>query len=414
MHLVISLLSYMLCGCGPSSVEGTPPPPADTGSISDSTPPVLPTGPGVLVATPRLDEKPIHAPDLAVLDDGRVFVTWVEENEEGLRDIFVALSDDHGASFSEPVPVAEPQDPRASWPHHPVVLATPDHLWIAFSARATGVSLSIFLLRASLPASNAFELVHEFTMPVDYHDMVYPRLALHPDGDVWIAWIASPSGLEGELWVARERFGWSSESITAGSDMEVPCECCPPDLLIRDDGEAWVAWRGDAVRDVFVARAEDPGELFGDFEQITDFGVTEDVCPLDGPRLLEVDGTLHAAMSDTHLESPRVWVGTLSDDSWDIVAIPGTDDPGADESQSRAYLAADSSGALHVGYETSFEGAYRDTRRDPSGVFEAPVDVVGPNGPLHQVQARAVGERVGGVGVDALGSLWFVHLDGEP
>jgi hypothetical protein len=75
----------------------------------------------------KTDACPHHGPSLAISADGTYHVTWFT-NGRVRKGLFYAHSSDGGRTFSEPMPLGQPDRN----PSHPYVLATKVSLWVAW------------------------------------------------------------------------------------------------------------------------------------------------------------------------------------------------------------------------------------------------------------------------------------------
>lgn len=69
-----------------------------------------------------------------------------------------------------------------------------------------------------------------------------PRLAVGPDGSVWLAWTGYEKFLDDEIFAAR----WDGQRWTAEQQVSIDDDMVDayPSLEIADDGTAWLAWHG--------------------------------------------------------------------------------------------------------------------------------------------------------------------------
>jgi hypothetical protein len=366
---------------GPTSVTG------DTA--------VVPVGPGTLVD----DGEGIRSPAV-VSALGVVWVAWVADDDDGYGRVWLSRSDDDGATFSPPTVVSDGgTDVQARWPDGPSLVVGSDRLLVSYiSTVGASYEAQVLAVDHDLEPASVVGLTR-VGIPPTYHSVSYPTLALDEAGQGLLALIASPF-TDGELWLVRESEGWATEDVSAASPLEVPCECCPPALLVRGD-EVVVAWRGDIAKEIYVGfgGVDRPVDTF---EVATATGVEGPLCPLDGPQLLDADGTLHMAWSDANTGGARAYWSTRSETGWqhDAVApLDGTD-------QWRVFAGFGADGAV-VGWETGLQQSYRSAEIGAS--VGSPV--AGPAGPLRQVRATTHGDRVVAVGLDEEGSLWFVPVD---
>ncbi len=391
------VLWLVACGGDPGRPTTPPPEPTAATSVTGSTSHtgVVTTGDGQLVVD-GVDGE-VRSPVLAEGAEGGWYVAFARDDADGYTRAYVARSDD-GATFDAPVALSEPgYDVQTRWPDGPSLLVADDRVLLAYVA-GEGASYVAHVVQVGTDLAEP-QRVAEVTMPPDYHTLTYPTLALDDDGQALVAMIAAPF-LDGRLWLARERFGWSVEDVTVASPLEPPCECCPPALHVRPDGEVVVAWRGDIAKEIFVAYGPDDGPIER-FEVATATGVSGPLCPLDGPQLFEEAGELQLAWSDTRTDGASAFWSTRGAKAWSHTPIAPLDGleqwrvAVAGEGKSRVF-------AWEIGLKQSYRWA-------EAGADEGQV-LAGPTGPLREVRAATRAGYGWAVGVDEEGSLWLVSL----
>ncbi len=209
---------------------------------------------------------------VAVGPNGAVYVVWANEYEvEGRRfgasDLFIARSDDGGATFSAQK---------------------------AINSDAGG-----------LPAGHTF------------HDMT-----IAPDGTIYVAWLdsrrsdarraaravqdeASPFRMVShgmrhdpgtEVWVASSADG--GETFSEGTVVaRNTCECCRVSIAVAPNGTVYVAWRHifrGGQRDIALATSTDGGASFTSAVRTHADGWSISGCPHSGPSIaVDARGRLH-------------------------------------------------------------------------------------------------------------------------
>lgn len=234
-------------------------------------------------------------PAIAADADGRVALTFVTKDSTG-TDLWLAISSDRGARFSEPVRV-NPQAGGVSsfWEGRPLAAFGPGgRLIVAWSERRlTGHGVDL-LTRSSLDGGATLAepvIVNDDTSGRPVHHG-FPALGFAGDGAVIAAWLderdSPPS--EGEppysaVYTATSRDGghsWSANRRVA----ELVCGCCRPAMLADASGGVVVSYRNarENMRDPMLAASPGGEHGFETFTISTDRWHMEG-CPVVGPVL---------------------------------------------------------------------------------------------------------------------------------
>jgi hypothetical protein len=171
--------------------------------------------------------------------------------------VYVSRSTNGGATWSAPERVdGDGVEPTVTMARHPWIDSDGSRIVVSFAdldgqpwvyVSDVGPTLSFAGTSVGNDADTAFK--------------DFPKAALSPEGEIWIAFHAYPKSGAG-LWVARESTDFTSVKATAGAD-GVPCECCPHDLLFTPNGAA-VVYRNnvDNDRDMWAATVSDRSGAF--------------------------------------------------------------------------------------------------------------------------------------------------------
>lgn len=186
------------------------------------------------------DRQVVQGSDVAVAPDGTVYVAWLDTTRddtfEGQAEVYVARSDDGGATFRRPRRAAGFLEP-------------------GFRSRDTA-----FRSWAS----------------------AFPKLGIGPKGDVYLTWVALPtddpeddgdvfivsSSNKGETWSRRVRI----------NDDEGAAFQFFPEMAVDPKGTLHVMWgdyRDDPFRvryHIYYANSEDGGQTWSRNSRVTDFG----------------------------------------------------------------------------------------------------------------------------------------------
>ncbi len=185
-------------------------------------------------ARPRNQQSPAIASEI----DNRVFVAWLDDRD-GLRDVYLAISDDLGASF----------DPGA--PLHPSDAGVTDRTNLKLVTTGLGTLVAVWAEQRD-DLWQIFRAVsrdggQSFTIPAAVEssggDQLLPVIASHTTGDVFVAWQDERGG-QGRVRVARSRDGGDSyePSILVDDPGDAEGDQRDPALTVRSDGAIFVTW----------------------------------------------------------------------------------------------------------------------------------------------------------------------------
>ncbi len=202
-------------------------------------------------ARPRSQRSPTIASEI----DGRVFVAWLDDRD-GSRDVYLAVSDDLGATF----------DPGA--PLHPHDSAVTERSNVKLVATGLGTLVAVWAEQRDdlwqIHRAVSRDGGQSFTIPAAVEatgeNQQLPALATLAPGEVYLAWQEENGGVE-RVRVARSRDGGDSfepnvpidDPGTAGGDQREPA------LTVGADGAIYAAWVDFTKPDsgIFFARSVD-------------------------------------------------------------------------------------------------------------------------------------------------------------
>lgn len=241
-------------------------------------------------------------PQLTVGSDGRVWLVYGQAGEapapvahgDGQQhkghqpqgrsgDVFVARSDDGGATFAPAVKVTGLPKLMLGMRRGPRIAAHGDRLTVtligdelfSFSSNDGGKTWSNAVTINEVPTC-AREGLHD--------------LAGAPNGDVFVTWLDLRNG-KMELWGSTSKDGgrtWGkNEQVYKSPDKSI-CECCHPSALFDADGNLAVMWRNsiEGSRDMWMTTRTKGAAAFGVAKKIGDGTWKLNACPMDGGRIL--------------------------------------------------------------------------------------------------------------------------------
>jgi hypothetical protein len=264
----------------------------------------------------RVSAEGVNAaePSVANAPGGGVYVTWVGHGAGKEADVWLARYDAEGRPEGEPSRVNPVVGEAAAWRGDPPDLAVAEDgaVYVAWTARAGEAAHATTLyLSASRDGGRSF------APPVKVNDDAAAcvhgmhSLALGRDGRVYLAWLdernlvphgapksadkagaaKASGGMHGEqnreVFFAVSADGGRTFSRNRRVASEA-CPCCKTALAVSGDGRVYVGWRqvlpGD-FRHIAVASSADGGETFDAPTVVSDDRWELRACPVSGPAL---------------------------------------------------------------------------------------------------------------------------------
>lgn len=289
------------------------------------------------------------APDVAFAPDGTLYVVYTNLMGQGNvpDNLWLARSDDGGATLSEPVRVAGDRVYQAR------VVAGPDGAVHVTYLQAEDIAVWALAGPAPIVAIRSGDGGRTFTDPVPVSDPGRPRVgaavpAVTAAGDLVVVYrdfkdnVRDFRNLEGPPWdepgalvVTRSDDGGRSftpgdeidDGVVAGERFIVFLPPSPA-LVAAPDGAVYIAWSDarDGDRDVYLRRSPDGGRTWGPRVQVNDNDdATSQYLPAVGAGHGRVDVAYLDRRGDPDDVRARVSLATSTDGgaSFDTVALSG-------------------------------------------------------------------------------------------
>ncbi len=253
------------------------------------------------------EDHPV-GPYLLTSKSNKVFVSWAEENPDGVGgNVFLAHVTHDGQRLSDIRTMNhEPIRPRGGEHKSKFTLAQDDNvtgLWVAH----TEVYKRRNLMSAYTDGGGSFSL--EQTINDDEREVSranFYAIGTAPDGKIYVSWLDGRNDLE-----AKEVFMTISEDggRSFGENYAISalaCPCCQPTIKFleggktivvsyRDNGTPSADGKTDNVRDHLMIRSTDGGQTFSDPVVISHDGWTFASCPHAGIAIgVDSQNRIHA------------------------------------------------------------------------------------------------------------------------
>lgn len=294
------VIIFALCvgACGP--VDETPPP-----FHPVLEPLALETAPGSM------------APNVAVADDGRIVLSWIEPREEDGHALRYALYDPATSNWVRTGTAAEGNGWFVNWADVPAVVPGTDvsltAFWLAYNGEGT-YAYGIRVRRS--PDGGA-----HWEDPSWLHDDDAP--AEHG----FVSVVPNGAGLTA-VWLDGRKFAGGTKEMTLRSRVlntegtpgpeivldDRTCDCCPTTATALPEGGMLVAYRDrteEEIRDIYTVRYD--GQAWGAPTRVADDGWHIAGCPVNGPALKAEGERVALAWFTAAADDPRVQVAFSTD-----------------------------------------------------------------------------------------------------
>lgn len=297
---------------------------------------------------------PSAQPDLALADDGRVLLSWIESNDK-LHALKLAAFD--GARWSETREVARGDDWFVNWADTPHVAASGGKWWAHWlrKSEATGHAYDVVLSRSEDRGAtwSAPTLVNTDGVRGEHG---FVSMWPEANGALGIAWLdgrkaggghGGHEGHGGAMTLRTALFDAAGERISESELDARTCDCCQTAMAQTSRGPL-LAWRDrdeNEIRDIVVARRD--GDAWTSLHKVHDDQWQMPACPVNGPSLAARGNDAWVAWYTAAGNRPRVALAH-SADAGDNFA-PALEIDSGDAVQGRVAVAA-TSDAVWVGW----------------------------------------------------------------
>jgi hypothetical protein len=269
-------------------------------------------------ATARTEISNAAQPQLAVASDGRVWLTYGQANAvltarpghggghghggnhqpgashekmaatpQSAGDIFVARSDDEGATFGAATKVASVPDLMLAMRRGPRIAAQGDRVTV------TVIGQELFAFTSADGGKTWSDPVTINEVPTSAREGLHD-LAGSADGQLFVTWLDLRNG-KMELWGASSKDGgrtWGKNERVYRSPDKSICECCHPSALFDADGNLAVMWRNsiEGSRDMWMTTRARGATQFTAAKKLGEGTWQLNGCPMDGGKIVALGG----------------------------------------------------------------------------------------------------------------------------
>jgi len=295
-------------------------------------------------------------PDITVTDDGTIHVVWV--NNDNNANIYYAKSTDHGSTFSTPVQVntfdGHVSDILYSGPKIASVGNTVHIIW---ADKRNGYDETNIYYSRSLNGGDTWSEDEAIGDNATFN--IYCEIVSADNGNIHVVYYKYNRrflNFEHIYHIASSDTGhsFSDNEIVNNYSNGIPCDCCPPDILILNDGTKMVGFRNDIddIRDTYASFSGANENEWGSITQLSFDDYNINVCPSSGPGMSRLGDKVAVAYMAGIDNTKKVFLKTSHDDARTFGDSVWADPSAADDiSQDHPYTAITDGNWVHMIWE---------------------------------------------------------------
>lgn len=258
-------------------------------------------------------------PDITVDETGTIHIIWI--NNDNDKNILYTNSSDHGNTFSAPVQINTfngfVSDILYSGPK---IAEFGGYLHVIWADQRYGYDeTNIFYAQSS---DNGVTWTEEVPIGNITKFNLYPELTIAETGEIHVIYYSYNRrflNFEYIYHISSSDTGqtFSDDEIVNNYSGAVPCECCPADILILNDGSKMVAFRNDDndIRDTFATFSNEDETEWGSLTRISFDEFEIDYCPSSGPGLSRLNDEVAISYMAAINNITKVYLKVSHDDA---------------------------------------------------------------------------------------------------
>ena len=295
-------------------------------------------------------------PDVAVEDNGTVHVVWI--NNDNNKNVFYAKSTDHGSTFSTPIQINSYDGHVSDIMYSgPKITEFGGIIHVVFADQRNGYDETNIFYSQSTDGGDTW--TEEVPIGDGSAFNLYPEIITSELGEIHVIYYSYNRrflNFEYIFHIASSDSGqtFSDDEIVNNYTEAIPCECCPAEILILNDGTKMVGFRNDNndIRDTFATFSGTDETEWGNLTRISFDDYVIGACPSSGPGMSrlgeEVAISYMAAMDNTKKVFLKVSHDDASSLSDSILVDPSA---ATDIRQDHPYTAITDGNWIHVIWE---------------------------------------------------------------
>lgn len=252
----------------------------------------------------QLDSFPASAVYLAKDPGGKTLASWVRSVNDSTSVFCVAVSEDDGLSFGNPIVVPGSDNIHPHAENLPKVIRKPSGeiiaLWGAANPSPHNKYAGAVFYAQSFDNGKNWSAPRPLVTDSAGNDQRYYDVALMPDGEAGIIWLDNRRADKNQVGSSLY-FASTSGSTGFANERRISrgcCQCCRTKLLVEPNGDIHILYRGiinDSIRDMVHALSIDGGQTFSTPRRISNDNWVINACPHTGPAMAVNANGLHFA-----------------------------------------------------------------------------------------------------------------------
>lgn len=258
-------------------------------------------------------------PDITVDVSGNIHVVWI--NNDNNTNIFYARSTDHGSTFSTPVQV-NTYDGHVSDIMYsgPKIVAVGNTIHVIWADKRNGYDETNIYYSYSMNGGNTWSEDEPIGDNTTFN--IYCEIVAGESGGIHVVYYQFNRrflNFEKINHIASSDTGqtFSDDETVSNYTDGIPCDCCPPDILILNDGTKMVGFRNDIddIRDTYASFSGADENEWGSITQLSFDDYEINVCPSSGPGMSRLGNKVAVSYMAGIDNTKKVFLKTSHDDA---------------------------------------------------------------------------------------------------
>ena len=257
-------------------------------------------------------------PDITVDINDIIHVVWI--NADNNPNIYYARSEDHGSSFSVPIQVNTVDGHAIEISYSgPKIESVGNTIHIIWADQRNGYDATNIYYSRSLDAGETW--TEEIPIGEDSKFNLYPEITSSDNGDIHVIYYSYGQrflNFENIFYLTSADTGqsFSADEIVNNYSGSIPCDCCPPDILILNDGRKMAGFRNDDedIRDTYAMFSDPDTTVWENLTRISFDEFEINYCPSSGPGMSSLGDRVGIAYMAAVNNYPKVFLKISLDD----------------------------------------------------------------------------------------------------
>ena len=257
-------------------------------------------------------------PDIAIDINNTIHVVWVNANDNA--NLYYSRSEDHGNTFSDPIQVNSVDGHVIEISYSgPKIETVGNTIHIVWADQRNDYDQTNIYYSRSLDGGDNWSV--EIPIGNDQKFNLYPEIATNDNGDIHVIYYSYGQRFLNFQYIFHISSGdtgqtFSDNEIVNNYSSAIPCECCPADILILNDGRKMVGFRDDNedIRDTYAIYSEPDTTVWENLTRISFDEFEIDYCPSSGPGMSRLGDKVGIAYMAAINNYPKVFLKVSQDD----------------------------------------------------------------------------------------------------